>query len=276
MSLKPFLETIYGIAAVLVLSSLPLAAQTSKRRTSPRNPVAVKPQPARQPTASDPPQVFTKKNGRPAASEQGPTQKTKPTETPEPANLYSYEFTQPDFTVNYILIRHDKNGAGTISFKKKGFDEPESDPLILSPKTLARINDAIAALKFLDSTADYQYVKDYSHLGNIAFTLRRDGRTRTVKFNWTENQDARTVADEYRKIANQYVWQFDIEVARKNQPLNTPQLMNVLEGYLRRNEISDPRQLLPLLNELSNDERLPLIARNHAARLVAEIEAGKK
>lgn len=275
MSLKPLFETICSVTAVLVLGSLPLAAQTSKRRTSARNPVAVKPQPAPQPTVSDPP-VFTKKNGRPATSEQEPIQKTKPRETPEPANLYSYEFTQPDFTVPYVLIRHDENGAGTISFKKKGLDEPESDPVILSPRTLSRINAAVAALRFLDSTADYQYLKDYSHLGNVAFTLRQGGRTRTVKFNWTENQDARAIADEYRKIANQYLWQFDVEVARKNQPLNTPQLMDVLDGYLRRNEISDPKQMLPLLGDLSNDERLPLIARNHAARLVAEIDKDKK
>lgn len=277
MSIKPLLKTICSIAAVLGLGSLSVAAQTPKRKTNARVPAAIRGQQSPSPTSGEPPSATpSKKNGRPATSQQAPTPKAKSTESPERANLYSYEFTQPDFTVPYILIRHDDNGKGTISFKKKGFDELESDPLTLSPNTLARINDAIAALKFLDSTADYQYVKDFSHLGNVAFTLRRDGRTRTVKFNWTENKDARTIADEYRKIANQYLWQFDIDVARKNQPLEAPHLLDALDGYLRRNEISDPRQMLPLLTELSNDERLPLIARNHALKLATQIEKDKK
>ena len=81
--------------------------------------------------------------------------------------------------------------------------------------------------------------------------------------------------DEYRKISNQYVWQFDLSISRENQPLNAPGLMDELDSYLRRNEISDPTQMLPLLKELSNDERIPLIARNHATKLAEKIEKAK-
>jgi hypothetical protein len=33
--------------------------------------------------------------------------------------------------------------------------------------------------------------------------------------------------------------------------------------------------MLPLLKELSNDERIPLIARNHATKLAEKIEKAK-
>ena len=72
-----------------------------------------------------------------------------------------------------------------------------------------------------------------------------------------------------------YIWMFDINTARENQPLETPKLFSTLEGYLRRNEISDPPQMLPFLRELINDERMPLMARNHAARLIKQIEKSK-
>ena len=52
--------------------------------------------------------------------------------------------------------------------------------------------------------------------------------------------------------------------------------MGVLDGYLKRGEISDPKQMLPLLKELSNDERIPLVARNHASKLAAVIEKTEK
>jgi hypothetical protein len=138
-----------------------------------------------------------------------------------------------------------------------------------------KIKGSLMSLAFLDSTETYQTVRDYSHMGNVTFTYRKDGRERTVKYNWTDNKDAKILMDEYRKIATQYVWQFDMEIARENQPLNAPSLMDELDSYLRRNEISDPPQMLPLLKTLSNDERIPLIARNHAMRLAEKIDKAK-
>ena len=250
--------------------------QAAKRKNTAKAP-AGKTQPAPTIEPGEPaPAAPAKKNGRPAPSEAETAQTRRTADTAPSSVSYSYEFSRPAFVVPYILIRHDDTGKGTISFKKQGLEQPESDPIQWSAVTLTRINDAIAALNFLDSSASYQYEKDYSHLGNVTFTYQKDGRERSTKFNWTENKDARALADEYRKIANQYVWQFDIAGARQSQPLESPQLMGVLDGYLKRGEISDPKQMLPLLKELSNDERIPLIARNHAARLAAAIEKTKK
>lgn len=99
---------------------------------------------------------------------------------------------------------------------------------------------------------------------------------RETKFNWTQNQDAKTLADEYRKISNQYIWIFDINLARVNQPLESPKLMDMIDSYIRRNEVSDATQLIPFLKELGNDERIPLIARNHATRLIEKIGKEEK
>ncbi len=52
--------------------------------------------------------------------------------------------------------------------------------------------------------------------------------------------------------------------------------MDGMDSLIRQNEISDPPHLIPFLTELSNDERLPLMARNHAAKLVKQIEKVKK
>ena len=186
--------------------------------------------------------------------------------------VYFYEFSQPNFVVSQISIEHDETGKGKITFKKKDFGEPVSDPLQLSPVTLEKLKTAYQTLNFLDSTENYQYEKDYSHLGNMNFTVRKDGRERTAKFNYTINKDAKILADEYRRIGQQYVWIFDIKLARENYPLETPGLMSALDSLVRRSEISDPPQIIPFLQELSNDERLPLMARNHAARLIKAIE----
>jgi hypothetical protein len=104
------------------------------------------------------------------------------------------------------------------------------------------------------------------------FLMKRDGRERTATFNWTDNKDAKNLADEYRRIGQQFVWIFDVNVARENQPLEAPGLIVALDALVRRKEISDPVQMIPLLKELSADERLPLIARNRANKLIERIE----
>ena len=48
--------------------------------------------------------------------------------------------------------------------------------------------------------------------------------------------------------------------------------MEAMESLLKRDALSDPRQLLKLLQDLSTDEHVPLIARNHALRLIKKIE----
>lgn len=227
--------------------------------------------------------VEVKKNARPETESSETSQTTelvktnsRPAESAkEGKSVYFYQFEQPKFIVSKLNIEHDENGKGKITILKKDFSEPETDPVQLSTATLERVKNAWNALNFLDSTTDYQYEKDYSHLGTMTFTMKKDGRNREAKFNWTENKDAKMLADEYRKIGQQFVWIFDINVARENQPLEAPSLLDSLDSLIRRNEISDAEQMIPLLNELSNDERIPLIARNHAAKLVKQIEKKK-
>ena len=185
---------------------------------------------------------------------------------------YTYEFSQPKFYVKHILLEHDANGRGTVTFERLNEDVSVTEPLQLSQAALMRINTAWQALQFLESTADYQADKQFPHLGTMRIGMQRGEQKRVAEFNWTNNTDASTLANEYRKAADQAILIFDISVSRQNQPLNAPKLMEAIESLLKRDALSDPQQLLPLLNELTTDERIPLIARNHATRLIKKIQ----
>ena len=258
------------ISLCLIAIVLGVNAQTTKRNVRPTTP---KPAATPEPVVPDPaPTPSGKRNERPQNGGSNSTAKPQSVFKPN----YIYEFDQPDFLVSHVKIEHDESGNGKISFMKRGLDEPASDPIMLTKVTMDKIKAALAELNFLDSTEVYQTARDYSHMGNTTLTYRKDGRERTVKYNWTDNKDAKVLMDEYRKISNQYVWQFDMSISRENQPLNAPGLMDELDSYFRRSEISDPTQMLPLLKELSNDERIPLIARNHATKLAERIEKERK
>ena len=184
---------------------------------------------------------------------------------------YTYEFSQPKFVVNHIVLEHDANGRGTVTFARLNEATPVVEPLELSPTALERIRASWQALQFLESETDYQADKQFPHLGTMKIGMQRGDRKRVAEFNWTNNSDASTLVSEYRKAADQVILIFDISVARENQPLGVPKLMELIESMMKRDALSDPRQLLKLLQDLSTDEHVPLIARNHAQRLIKKI-----
>jgi hypothetical protein len=185
---------------------------------------------------------------------------------------YTYEFSQPKFYVKHIVLEHDANGRGTVTFERLNEDTPISEPIELSTAALARITSAWQALQFLDSQTNYQSDKQFPHLGTMRIGMQRGEHKRVAEFNWTNNSEASKLVGEYRKAADQAMLVFDIAIARENQPLNAPKLMELFETLLKRDGLSDPRQLLKLLQDLSTDEHVPLIARNHALRLIKQIE----
>jgi hypothetical protein len=196
---------------------------------------------------------------------------------PAPANTadvtkYSYEFSQPEFYVNHIVIEHDQTGRGTIKFARKNEDEAVVEPIELSAAASSRILALWETLRFLDSTTNYQSDRHFAHLGVMKIGMERGERKRVAEFDWTNNTAAEQLVTEYRRAADQAMFVFDIGVARENQPLNAPKLMEGLESLLKRNGLSDPQQLLPLLKDLTTDEHVPLIARNHAQRLIKKIQ----
>jgi hypothetical protein len=202
---------------------------------------------------------------------------TKEALSPESGSpIYHYEFSNPNYAIGRIRIKHDRNGNGTVGFIKRGEEEMLSESVQLSDATLERLYNLYTSLDFLNSNEVYQARRDYSHLGTITITVRAGDRHREVQFNWSDNKDAKALADEYRRIANQFVWIFDMNVARENQPLESPKLMNSLEALLRRNEISDPQQLVSFLRVVNDDERLPLIARNQAAKIITQLQRSRR
>jgi hypothetical protein len=216
-------------------------------------------------------QDSTKTNERPQQPAAGAGQRREEKHPPDPSK-YSWEFKQPTFLVNHILIEHDALGRGKITFEHKGEDAPIVEPIELSTSALGRIFGLWLDLRFLDSAENYQAAKNFAHLGTYSLHWNDGKRERTAEFNWSDNKDAWKLANEYRHVADQAIFLFDLKVARENQPLNTTTLMNQLESLLNRGELSDPYQLVPLLNDLKTDERIPLIARNHADRILKRIE----
>jgi hypothetical protein len=248
------------------------SAKTSSEQATPESPAA-----AATPNASATP-APAKANSRAASLNESsaPAKKGTTTATPDAATStavrYSYEFKQPEFNISRILIEHDAAGRGQVSFARRDSAELFTDPLEVSPAALARIKAAWEALKFLDSNASYQAEKQFPHLGTMTLRMKQGTRERTAEFNWTQDESVAALVKEYRGIGEQQLFIFDVTLARQYQPSETIKIFKRLEILLDRKELSDIAQLVPLLRDLTTDERIPLMARNHVTRLLKKIE----
>ena len=215
------------------------------------------------------PQTESKRNDRPQSNS---TSTIVPDSKEASSVRYTWEFSQREFTVNHIVVEHDATGHGRVTFTRKGDEQPIVENLELTPLVLERIEKLWRELRFLDSNENYQAEKNFAHLGTYKLGMTDRERKRTAEFNWSSNTNAWSLAQEYRRVADQVIFVFDMTVARENQPLNTPGLLKQLESMYNRNALADPKQLVPLLKEIRTDAHIPLIARNHADRLLKKIE----
>jgi hypothetical protein len=214
----------------------------------------------------------TKRNDRPQEASAPVTQRREDNKKPPDPTRYSYEFAKAEFVISHVVIEHDALGRGKITFERRGEETPIVEPIELSISALGRVLGLWTQLHFLDSDENYQTPKSFAHLGTYKLHMNDGQRRRTAEFNWSNNKEAWSLANEYRRVTEQAILIFNLKLAREMQPLNAPQLLNEMEMLLNSNGLSDPYQLVPLLTELKTDEHIPLIARNHADRILKKIE----
>ncbi len=190
------------------------------------------------------------------------------------APRYHYLFENPRFTTPVQEVEFDGAGRGRYRFQKKDQEETVLT-FEVSGALLSQVQTLFDSLNFLESNEEYQHKKDFSHLGTKAITFSRGGRERTVKFNYTENQSLNRLADIFQNLATQETRFYELEAVRASDPISTPAQLRLLEGELKSKHIADPGRFEKVLQEIKLDEGVPLIARNHAERLLQMIRKGK-
>ena len=189
--------------------------------------------------------------------------------------LYRYFFENERFTTPYQEVLIDGQGKGHYRFKKKDMDELTINFLV-SPQVLMEIRSSLEQLSFLDSEQSYQHRKDFSHLGTITLFYQAGGRRRETRFNYTDNQTVNNLVRIFRGLTVQENRIFEIELVRSTDPISMPAQLRLLEGELKSRNVADPGRFSDILKDLARDESVPLIARNHADRLLRMLEQAKQ
>lgn len=187
---------------------------------------------------------------------------------------FHYLFENEKFTTPRIELEFGADGKGEFRFKKKDSEEI-TNKLQVTTLVLGQISALLAELNYLDSSENYQHKKDFSHLGTITIDITQSGKHRKVQFNYTDNPAMLKLANIFRNIATQETRVFEIETVRQSDPISTPAQLRFLDSELRSKNIADPERFIALLQDIKMDEGVPLIARNHAERLLKDIKKPK-
>ncbi len=188
---------------------------------------------------------------------------------------YRFLFENERFVVSLQEVLLTAEGKGQYRYQRKEMDEMVLT-FVASPAVMEEIRGLFAQLDFLHSSENYQHRRDFSHLGTITLAMRQDGAEREVRFNYSDRQQINQLVRLFRGLATQESRLFEIETVRANDPISTPAQLRLLEGELKSRTIADPRRFAPLLREMRLDEGIPLIARNHATRLLEQIDRLQK
>jgi hypothetical protein len=186
-----------------------------------------------------------------------------------PRLTYSKSF--PGSTPAWVEITIERTGAGL--YKE---DPKDEDPLKfqLSDADLTQIFGLVDKLDHFSHPLESGL--KVANMGMKTFRYEADGRTGEVKFNYSEDMDAKALADWFERIAETERSRIELERAVRFDKLGAQNAILRIEILRDQKRLVAPEQFLPMLERVAKNESFLHIARDRAAALADGIRATPK
>jgi hypothetical protein len=112
-------------------------------------------------------------------------------------------------------------------------------------------------------------------MGTKTFRLENGGEKNEVKFNYTQDPSAQSLADWFEKISETAQRHIDLERTVKYDKLGVVDSLLQIQISMDKKRVLAPEQFLPLLDRVANGESYMHTARTRAAELAATIRNAK-
>jgi hypothetical protein len=183
----------------------------------------------------------------------------------------TYTKSFPGSVPPYVEIIVDKTGAAV--YKE---DPKDEDPLKfqLSASDTNQMFALAASLGHFSRPVESGL--KVANMGMKTFRYEADGHTGEVKFNYSEDIDAKNLTDWFERIAETERSQIELERSVKFDKLGAQQAILRIEILRDQKRLVAPDQFLPLLDRVVKNESFLHIARDRAAALAEWIRAQPK
>jgi hypothetical protein len=180
-----------------------------------------------------------------------------------------FKSSTPEFIE--IKITEDSDAA---TYEIRQLDEdPGAAPFEVSHALRTKIFELIAQLHYFKGI-DLDIHRKIANLGEKTFRWERGSDGNEVKFNYTINAEASQLLQICEGLARQEELVELLQRRIKYDRLGVNDALLQLETDLSKGVLPEPQQLLPLLDQISNDYRFVEIARQRARALAEKVRHG--
>lgn len=171
----------------------------------------------------------------------------------------------------FVQITLERDGKGTYVEDLKD-DEPAK--FEVPPAAAAEIFALAEKLDFFKRPLESGL--KVAFMGEKMFRWEGGGARNEVKFNFTQDPDARALHDWFEKITESQIHAARFERAVRFDKLGVNQALLELQAAWERGRIVTPAQFLPWLDRIIKNETYMHMSRERAAMLAEAFRAGKQ
>jgi hypothetical protein len=184
-----------------------------------------------------------------------------------PRVLYSKSF--PGSTPAFVAVTVEKDGA--VSYR----EAPDEDPLKLriTESQAGEIFTLAEKLSFFKRPLESPL--KVANMGMKTFRYENGAEKSEVKFNYSQDEDARALVDWFDRIVESAGQLIALQRAAKYDKLGVVKALLELESLRDRKRLLGEREFLPMLDRIAKNETFLHMARVRAAGLAEAIRADK-
>lgn len=186
----------------------------------------------------------------------------------QPRIIFSKSF--PGSTPPFMQISVEKNGAAEYR------EDPKDDDPIKFQLTEAESGAIFGLADKLDHfSRPLESGLKVANMGMKTLRFEGDGQAHETKFNYSEDLDAKALADWFEKIAESERAWIDLERTVRFDKLGVQDSILRIEILRDQKRLIAEKQFLALLDRVANNESYMHMARSRAAALAESIRAVK-
>jgi len=174
-----------------------------------------------------------------------------------------------DSSPEFVEIRLEPSGSGTSDIRQLD-DDPEPQPLEVSPELVAKIYSLAAELDYFKGV-ELDVRRRIANLGQKTFRYEGGSAANEVTFNYTLNSSATQLMQIFEGLARQQEHLETLTRRLRFDRLGINDALIRFEVDLNRKLIPEPERLLPVLEEVANDSRVIEMSRTRARAIIQRI-----
>jgi len=185
-----------------------------------------------------------------------------------PRLIYSKSFPHSSPEFMEILIEH--NGEGLY---KEAVDDNQPLKFQLAESDAKELFGL--AEKLGNFSRPLEAPVKVAFMGMKTFRFENGSEKKEVKFNYSEDADARLLLDDFERIAETEQLLIHLERAAKYDKLGVDRALLLIQAAFDHKRLVAPQQLLPMLDRIAKNETYMHMDRERAAGLGDAIRASK-